>query len=341
MYDEQVTLISNAKSVQIDKRNSPNAFETILASPLVLPGTWGVTLRDISYPHEWFTPRENFHYAILFPTTNREYAAEVILHDTQPKQRSDSNLTAPSNLPSYPINLRNLYWDSDDINFRDIHSRYNVRLATIPEGEHTDVNTIVNHISTNLQEMYLERFGAAPTDFVTFDTLKRRVTFHNLHVSRYIIVTPSKNSLITILGYYARAKRIQTFSERLIDVLVVEPNDIAIGRTTAVRRKNRQPPLPSTNPINMHVQMLDNVLVYSDIVEQSRVGDSLANYLGFFPIKSLYGQTGYWSFNHPHYVKVKFDTIRSISIKLLSDDGLPFPITTGKVIVGLEFHRFK
>ena len=46
----QVTLPSNVTGLDTNK---PVAYETTLAYPLKLPGTWEVTLIDITYPHTW------------------------------------------------------------------------------------------------------------------------------------------------------------------------------------------------------------------------------------------------------------------------------------------------
>ena len=46
----QVTLPSNVTGLAI---NTPGAYETTLAYPLELPGTWEVALIDITYPHTW------------------------------------------------------------------------------------------------------------------------------------------------------------------------------------------------------------------------------------------------------------------------------------------------
>ena len=45
-----VTLPSNVTGLNT---NTPGAFETTLAYPLELPGTWEVSLIDITYPHTW------------------------------------------------------------------------------------------------------------------------------------------------------------------------------------------------------------------------------------------------------------------------------------------------
>ena len=46
----QVTLPSNVTGLNT---NTPGAYETTLAYPLELSGTWEVALIDITYPHTW------------------------------------------------------------------------------------------------------------------------------------------------------------------------------------------------------------------------------------------------------------------------------------------------
>ena len=49
-YQFQVTLPSNVTGLNTNK---PGAYETTLAYPLELPGTWEVSLIDITYTHTW------------------------------------------------------------------------------------------------------------------------------------------------------------------------------------------------------------------------------------------------------------------------------------------------
>ena len=46
----QVALPSNVTG---PKSNTPSAYETTLAHPIDLPGTWEVGLIDITFPHTW------------------------------------------------------------------------------------------------------------------------------------------------------------------------------------------------------------------------------------------------------------------------------------------------
>ena len=47
------------------------------------------------------------------------------------------------------------------------------------------------------------------------------------------------------------------------------------------------------------------MIVYSDIVEQSMVGNSQLLIIGFFPIKSKFQELGQCVFNPPMFVKVR------------------------------------
>ena len=96
-------------------------------------------------------------------------------------------------------------------------------------------------------------------------------------------------------------------------------------------------PLPPIQKVN--IRTLDNVFVYSDIVEQSLIGESQANFLGYFPIKSSFGETGYWCFNPPYDYKVIKSFIDTISIKLSQMNGELFPFKKGKIIIRLLFKR--
>ena len=88
-----------------------------------------------------------------------------------------------------------------------------------------------------------------------------------------------------MLGYGGQSVKIQASSEREIDVLLVETDNSANSR---YRFGN---PLPPAEKVNLPT--FDNVFVYTGIIEQSLIGESQANLLGYFPIKSNFGETGY------------------------------------------------
>ena len=134
-----------------------------------------------------------------------------------------------------------------------------------------------------------------------------------------------------MLGHGARALKIRALSEREIDVLPVETDNSAHSQT---RISNPLPPIEKVN-----LRTLDNVFVYTDIIEQSLIGENQANLLGYFPIKSNFGETRYWCFNPPYDYKVIKNFIDTISIKLNRMNGELFPFKNGKIIIRLLFKR--
>lgn len=333
MSTYQVTLINNIEGLN-EKQSS--AFETKLAKPLELPGSWRVSIMDISYPHQWTTINENLVYGILFPMyqCEPEYEQSTILHSEQP---------APDNVTfvhtERPIKLtirqRRLWKDIKDINFKDGACRYELKTEIIDEGEHKDPSSIVQQIDKLLKSMYRQRFPdkdrEEPIDFIKYNPLKRRVRFNHLPKARYIIVAPSQSSIISMLGFGSRCLKFKARSLRELDVLIVDSQNIA----SSLFRLKR--PLRMTEKVNL--RLLDNVFIYSDIVEQSLIGTSQANIIGFFPIKSSFGETGYWCFNPPYDYKVIKSYIDTISIKLCRDNGEYFPFRNGKIIIRLLFKR--
>jgi hypothetical protein len=114
----------------------------------------------------------------------------------------------------------------------------------------------------------------------------------------------------------------------------VLPVETEISSMSKERVRN---PLPEIDKVNLRT--LDNVFVYSDIIEQTLIGESQANTLGYFPIKSNFGETGYWCFNPPYDYKVNKAYIDTISIKLARMNGELFPFKNGKIIIRLLFKR--
>ena len=108
---------------------------------------------------------------------------------------------------------------------------------------------------------------------------------------------------------------------------------------SAISERRRRTPLAPIQNVNLRT--LDNVFVYSDIVEQSLIGESQASFLGYFPIKSSFGETGYWCFNPLYDYKVIKSFIDTISIKLTQMKEEVFPFKKGKIIIRLLFKRMQ
>ena len=205
---------------------------------------------------------------------------------------------------------------------------------TISKGKHTDPKSIVQQIANTITALYRRRFPEAAADecndIVTFNPITRRVTFKNLVRSRYLIAAPTDASIISMFGLKARSIKIRASSQRKIDVLPVKADNSAQSQTRICN------PLPAIDKIMLRT--LDNVFIYTDMIEQSLIGESQAN-LGYVPIKSHFGETGCWCFNLPYNYKVMKNFIDTISIKLTCINGELFPFKNGQIIIRLLFKR--
>ena len=179
--------------------------------------------------------------------------------------------------------------------------------------------------------MYPEVSATETNDIVTYNPITRKVTFKNLVQSRYLIAAPANSSIISMLGHGSRTTAITASSKRVIEVLPVETDN------SAVSIERNRTPLPPIDKVNLRT--LDNVFIYTDIIEQTLIGESQANTLGYFPIKSNFGETGYWCFNPPYDYKVIKGDVDTISIKLTQMNGELFPFKNGKIIIRLLFKR--
>ena len=92
---------------------------------------------------------------------------------------------------------------------------------------------------------------------------------------------------------------------------------------------------PNMNPVK-------SIYVYSDIVQNSRVGEIEAPLLRIVPVNnSKHWTTQYVEYQKIQYVPVSKNRFRQISIYLRSDTGDIVPFTTGRTIVTLGFRRVK
>ena len=166
-----------------------------------------------------------------------------------------------------------------------------------------------------------------------YSSITCRVTFINLVRSRYLIAAPIDASIILMFGHGARSVKIRASSEREIDLILVETDKSAHSQT---RIRNPLPPIDKVN-----LRTLDNLFVYTDIIEQSLIVESQVNLLGYLIIKSNFGETGYWCFNPRYDYKAIKNFIDNISIKLTRMNGELIPFKNGKIIIRLLFKLVK
>ena len=86
-----------------------------------------------------------------------------------------------------------------------------------------------------------------------------------------------------------------------------------------------------------NLKPIKSIYCYTNITEFVMVGNTQAPLLGYFPVQTKLGETGYWNFNLPYYIPVKDSEIRSIEMQLCSDTCETLKFKSGDVICRLNF----
>jgi len=279
--------------------------------------------------HDWT-------YAVLLLCYNdlqRESDQTEILAKNQPMGLDETSAISTSSNTGVNKSEIDLFNDVKEIRFLTQQTLYVLETKTIKENKNSDLPTIVDHIKNTITTMYRKEYPTETDceDIVTYNPETKKVTFKNMRRSRYLIVAPATASIIAMLGHGARSTEMKMSSKRNIDVLVVDIEHFANLRSSY------NITLPAVEEVNLRT--LDNVFVYSDIIEQSLIGESQGNILGYFPIKSKFGETGYWCFNPPYDYKAIKNFVDTISIKLTTVNGELFPFKKGQIIIRLLFKR--
>jgi len=290
---------------------------------------------DISYPHQWTTIHQDLPYAVLMSIFESRAPDPVQTDNTRTQPSGSEASSVRIKLKGANKNESDLLYDFKEIQIEDSRVRVELLSGTIEEGEYSDPTTIVKQIDNTIRTLYRKHFPdfsrADPTDIVTYNPTSRKVTFRNLEFAEYAIIAPARASIISMLGHGSRSTVSTTSTKRDIEMLPVErlhlPDDVISLRHDLI----------AVDRVNLRT--LDNVFVNCDIVEQTLIGESQANLLGYFPIKSNFGETGYWCFNPPYDYKVIRNWVDTISIKLTQVNGEPFPFKNGKIIIRLLFKR--
>ena len=87
------------------------------------------------------------------------------------------------------------------------------------------------------------------------------------------------------------------------------------------------------------LKWINEIFVYTDIIDTVVVGNSQVPMLRYFPVQSKWGDQAYWNFNLPYYVRVKDKNIKTISIRRCDKTGETINFESGDVICRLNFRR--
>lgn len=116
------------------------------------------------------------------------------------------------------------------------------------------------------------------------------------------------------------------------------PSDIAIMLGFTLKREDIEIKHSMLAPYTVDVDAgLHSLFVYSDIVENTIVGDRNVPLLRIISVKGKDGETTDAIFSQPHYLPVAGSNIQIIEINIMDDLGNPVQFERGKVHATLHF----
>lgn len=317
-----VSLPSNVKG---NDKNKTGEYETTLARPLDLPGTWEVALMDITYPHSWINVDKEFVVGIsMFINRNeREEQANIIVDSKYMEflevligmARIPARLPAANNVP-----------EDQRIN-RRTEGFYLKNLFTVVPGQYN-----ITNLTAFIQEEIRKTGLGVERATVSYDRTTDRVTIKDT-TRRMIISGYSSSSILDVLGFGKQTRTTdQVYRDSDMEVVPnlslpkLEYMQVITGHTVEAKKA----------PV---MQRLSSIYVYTDIVDDVLVGNTQAPLLGYFPVLSKYGSTSYFNMNPPYYIRVKESNVRTIVIKLCTDTGEVIEFEDGTVTCRLHFRR--
>jgi len=329
----QINLVSNVLS---SPKNTPVLFDTKLAKNLIFDGNWDVGLTDISYPHEWFNLHKDYEYAIVIPKKDK-LKTGTIADDISPEQpRPKMNIISlnfgvptKSFLDDKDNTNSQFAKDIEDLNMKTSQSQWVFKTFKFLAGNYEDKSFFAKRLQTNLYDFYMSEYTPPEVieqpRFVDMPGELERVRMGSL-LTKFMIIGPRNNSILNVLGLGTQTKSFTAHSGTTYEYLYVPIR--ANDQAEYVTAKHRI--LKNT---------ISSMLVYSDIVEESLIGDSQANILLHLPIQSKPGEQGYWRSEPIYYIPIRQNVISNITIKLCQDTGEFMPISVGKVMCRLHFRR--
>ena len=91
----------------------------------------------------------------------------------------------------------------------------------------------------------------------------------------------------------------------------------------------------------MRLHSIFNLMVYTDIIESSLVGDIQSPLLRVVHVEDGHWKVQCTSYNKIQYFKINRSNIRSISVYIYTDYGEKVPFTSGRCMITLDIRRVK
>lgn len=312
-----------------NNENTPGKYETTLARPLDLGGSWECALIDINYPHTWINLNKEYIVVISAMYLPTETAAKgtSLVGDA----KNGGLIRSINELRECEVVVTPRYFTSQITGeLMQSTRKRRTRVCYTPKTTFTfkpgqyDLNSVLA-----LLQKHIRQVGAkCENTLVTYDPDRNRVKISE-SMRKTLISCYQHSSIFKLLGF---GKQIGTNKNDLTDLLLDEPlSEIEYLQVTEVE--------PTEAEVSPFLKPINSIFVYSNITNYVLVGNTQTPLLGYFPVQTSWGDQGYWIFNPPYYVPVKESTVHTIQIRLCTDTGEDIQFETGNVICRLNFRR--
>ena len=305
--DFYLTLPSNA-SMKMYPDNTLAHYITDLPRLIDLTGEWECGLAEIQYPHTWYN---------------------IVMYDTL----LFLNETIAMGLT--PI-------------------------ARISAGYYKSPMTLMNHVNKGLNSMTTDKVRAK----LSYSAITQKMTLHMTPGTEFTV--PHRSALGRMLGFEpsvvsspsSLAPTAPSLLGSIMSATITAAETIStdenprqggrnIGLTPSANvflppKETPDGPYTYRKVADHVVQMdqgFDTIYVYTDVVESSIVGDSVAPLLRALPVGGSHGETVSDRFTNIHYVPLLYSHFKSMEIDIRDDTGRRVPFEYGRVTVTLHFRR--
>jgi hypothetical protein len=318
-----VTLPSNS-NMSSHPNNRGNNYVVKLSSPLNFSGqtlnedaAWEVALTTVQYTNRFYDLREN---CTLYTVLEFNSAGAVNTNVEKPKGVTELAVTfGDANITDMSDVEKRILKTFKAVGYKPKGGKavtsYAYGKVLLTAGDYKNPQLVVNNLIQNFNMLfggarYLTNMGLA------VDGATGRLTLRVDNAMAALYIFTESPSLVHVLGLPPKA----------IDNK--EPAVYGLGLEG------------SKTP---RFDAVHSLYVYSDIVKEQRVGDSMSPLFEIVPVKGVPGNRVHYCVNPLTYLPVNRDYIDSINIVIMDEYGNPvvFPDDVENVVCRLRFRRVR
>ncbi len=238
---------------------------------------------------------------------------------------------------AWQVGLAGIHYPSSYINIKDAWIKLSLFTEEqldltfmIPDGDYKTIEDLIKAVNFRFK-LTRDQLKMMYTNEKKYDKatlIDKEIFILNYKPMRHIVTLETKGECITKIVWSTNLKQLLGMGDDATSFTPPKPNDkippiLLIGSRVA--------------PLN---QILNSLYIYTDIVENQFVGDTLAPLLRIVPlIQSSSEGNIVKEYNNIHYINLLKKSLSSIQITIKTDTGDDFPFVGGKVVVKLHFRK--